>query len=205
MIDKWILEKTKNPLVWIAKILAQANISANSVTVAGFIIGVIGFLLIAFGLYLWGLVFILLNRLADGIDGTLARLTKQTHRGAFLDIALDFIFYSLIPLGFVFSNPEQNALAGACVIFSFIGTGTSFLSFAVIAEKEKLKSLQFPQKSIYYLGGLTEAGETLGFFILSALFPSIFPILAYIFACLCLITTGMRLFYGWKTFTPPSP
>ncbi len=202
MLDRWALSQAKRPLNWMAQALQKLNIHPDHVTLCGFALGLVAFACIALGYSGLGLGFILLNRLADGIDGALARLGTSSDRGGFLDITLDFLFYSLIPLGFVIQNPTQNALAGACVIFAFVGTGSSFLGFAIIAAKRKLSNLNFPQKSFYYLGGLTEASETIFFFSLSALFPAYFPVFAYIFTVLCLGTTVMRIIYGWKSFAP---
>ena len=78
------------------------------------------------------------------MDGALARRTVATERGAFLDISLDFVFYAAIPLAFAALLPEQNALAAAALLAAFVVTGTSFLAFAVMAEKRGLKSTCLP-------------------------------------------------------------
>jgi phosphatidylglycerophosphate synthase len=149
---------------------------------------------------LLALLFILLNRLLDGLDGTLARMTTPTDKGGFLDIVLDFLFYSSIPLGFALANPEQNALAAAVLIYAFIGTGCSFLAFAVIAAKRQMSSTDYPNKSFYYLGGLTEATETILVFSLMCLWTEWFAVFAYIFASLCAITTFLRIRAGIELF-----
>jgi phosphatidylglycerophosphate synthase len=134
----------------------------------------------------------------DGLDGAVARLTRPTDRGAFLDIALDFLFYASIPLAFAVADPAANALPAAVLLAAFIGTGSSFLAFAVLAERRGLKSEDYPQKGIYYLGGLTEASETLICFVLMCLWPMHFAGWAYGFAALCVLTTAMRLLGGWR-------
>jgi len=149
---------------------------------------------------LWALFFILLNRLFDGLDGTVARLTEPTDRGGFLDIVLDFLFYSSIPLGFAIASPDSNALAAATLIYAFIGTGCSFLAFAIIAAKREMDSTDYPDKGFYYLGGLTEATETIAVFALMCLFPSWFYMLAYGFAALCFLTTFLRIRAGMEMF-----
>ncbi len=197
MIDRYIIPYIKPSLRPLVNFLMDRGISANQITIAGFLLGVIAVPLIATEQYIAGLIFILLNRICDGLDGIMARETQPTNRGAFLDITLDFFFYALIPLAFAFAR-EENALAAAFLLASFIGTGTSFLAFSVIAERQKLNSTAFPQKGIYYLGGLTEGAETIGFFILICLFPNYFPVLATIFALACFFTAGLRVFYGYK-------
>lgn len=198
MIDARILplqHKLLNPLAWL---LARWKISADHVTLIGFGLGVIAVPLIATQHYLWALAFILLNRLLDGLDGQLARLTKTTDRGAFLDIALDFVFYALIPLAFALANPQHNALAAAVLLAAFIGTGSSFLAFSLLAEKRGLHTQDFPSKGIYYLGGLTEGAETIALFISFCVWPHLFVPLAYGFAVACLFTTLIRWLQGWR-------
>jgi phosphatidylglycerophosphate synthase len=146
------------------------------------------------------LALILANRLADGLDGEVARLSRPTDRGAFLDIALDFLFYALVPLGFAFADPVANALPAAVLIAAFVGTGSSFLAFSVIAAKRGLAPSRYPSKGIFYLGGLTEGFETIAVFVAMCLFPAAFPALAWVFAAACAVTTLTRWREGWKAF-----
>ena len=148
-----------------------------------------------------GVVAILASRLCDALDGAIARETRVTDAGGFLDIALDFIFYAAIPLGFAVADPGRNALAAATLLAAFVGTMASFLAFAVLAAKRGLNNLAYPDKSFYFLGGLTEATETLGFFIAMCVWPQHFAWLAYSFSAMCLLTTGTRIWWGWKTFS----
>ena len=200
MFDKAILEKSRSFQIKLAKKLLSHDIGANQVTAAGFAIGMLALPFLAFNQPILALFCIILNRLLDGLDGTLARLTKPTDKGGFLDIVLDFLFYSSIPLGFALMNIEENALAAAVLIYAFVGTGCSFLAFAVIAAKRKMDSTDYPNKSFYYLGGLTEASETIFVFALMCLFPVWFTSLAYTFAVLCFITTVLRIRAGMELF-----
>jgi hypothetical protein len=113
-----------------------------------------------------------------------------------LDIAFDFLFYASVPLGFALANPAANALPAAVLLFAFMGTGSSFLAFAVLAARRGLASAAFPQKGFYYLGGLTESTETMATFALMCALPGWFGPLAYGFAALCGLTTAMRLVWG---------
>jgi phosphatidylglycerophosphate synthase len=135
---------------------------------------------------------LLANRLADGIDGALARRTGATDLGGYLDIVLDFIIYSGCAFAFALAQPE-NALAAAFLIFSFMGTGSSFLAFAIFAAKRKLDGEAATNKSFYYLGGITEGTETILLFVIILLFPSWFPITAYVYGALCWLTTIGRI------------
>lgn len=199
MLDNWTIELVKQPLIRGAKLLNQVGISANHVTIIGFLIGMIAIPLLAVEQYSLALICIMLNRISDGLDGTLARMQTPTDAGAFLDITLDFIFYSGIVFGFAMANPTQNGLPAAGLIFAFIGTGCSFLAFAIMAEKREIKDMRFANKGIYYLNGLAEGTETIAFLILFCLLPQYFPALAWTFAIICYITTIVRVISGYKT------
>ncbi|SMC61206.1 CDP-alcohol phosphatidyltransferase family protein [Primorskyibacter flagellatus] len=203
MIDAALLPLQRRLLEPLARAIAARGISADHLTLAGFGIGLLAIPSLAFGSYGVALTLIALNRLFDGLDGAVARLASPTDRGAFLDIALDFAFYALVPLGFALADPAQNALPAAVLIAAFVGTGSSFLAFAVIAGQRGLRPEAYPTKGIYYLGGLTEGAETIGLFVAMCLFPDLFPVLALIFAAACAITTLTRWWQGWQAFAQP--
>lgn len=201
MIDALLLPVQRRALAPLARRAVALGWHADAVTLAGFALGLVAVGLLAAGQPLWALVFIALNRLADGLDGAIARLTGPTDRGAFLDIALDFLFYALVPLGFALAAPQANALPAAVLIAAFVGTGSSFLAFATIAAKRGMSAEAFPAKGIYYLGGLTEGAETIALFTAMCLAPSAFAPLAYGFATACALTTVSRWHWGWRAFT----
>ena len=181
-----------------AAALVRLGVGANAITLAGFALGLGAAVAIAFECYLSGLGLIAASRLADGLDGAVARQTQPTDTGAFLDIALDFVFYASVPLAFAWARPEANALAAAVLLFSFMGTASSFLAFAVMAERRGLSASAYPTKGLYYLGGLTEGSETLLCFALMCLWPRQFAALAYGFSALCGLTWATRMYAGWS-------
>lgn len=200
MLDRTATALIKPAVVQLARVLHRGGLSANQITLLGFATGLFAALLIANGAYLAGATAIFVSRLLDALDGAVARLSRATDQGGFLDIALDFLFYASIPLAFALANPLHNALPAAVLLAAFIGTATSFLAFAVMASKRGLNSLDYPDKSFYFLGGLTEATETLLFFAAMCLWPAHFATLAYVFAALCAVTVATRLWWGWRTF-----
>ena len=157
MFDRALHTAIKPLLGRVAQVLVRRGITADAITVTGFVIGMAAALAIALEAYLPGLALLLASRLMDGLDGAVARASTPTDRGGFLDITLDFLFYASIPLAFAIAHPAQNALPAAVLLASFIGTASSFLAFAIVAEKHHLASTAFPDKSFYFLGGLTEA------------------------------------------------
>jgi phosphatidylglycerophosphate synthase len=200
MLDKAIQRALKPLMTRAARGLVRLGVGADAISLAGFAVGMGAAAAIALQHYGVGLVLLLISRLMDGLDGAVARATQPTDRGGFLDITLDFLFYASIPLAFAIAEPAQNALPAAVLLAAFIGTGSSFLAFAAVAEKRKLQSLALPDKSFYFLGGLTEATETILAFTAMCLWPAAFPLIAYGFAVLCGITIAMRIVWGWQRF-----
>lgn len=199
MLDRYVIPVIRWPLSKSADVLDTIGVSANQVTLFGFAMGCLAFPALALEQYLLALLLIAVNRLCDGLDGALARIQGLTDAGGFLDISLDFLFYSLIPFGFVVANPELNAVAGAFLIFSFIGTGSSFLAFAVMAGKRGIQNPVYQNKSLYYMSGLTEGTETIGCFVLICLLPQHFALIAYLFGTACWFTTLTRIYSGYHT------
>ena len=200
MLDNFAQRLIEPVLTRAAQRLVRINVTANQLTLAGFAIGLLAAVLIAQRAYGAGLALLLLSRLCDGLDGAVARQTQPTDRGAFLDITLDFIFYAAVVLAFAFADPAANALAAAALLAGFMGTGSSFLAFAVMAAKRQMSKPMSSEKSFYFLGGLTEGTETLGFFVAMCLWPAQFALLAWVFAGLCVVTTIARVGWGYKAF-----
>ncbi len=184
----------------IAKVLVRMGIHANTVTLAGFAIGVLAALAIGYQYFITGLILLLLSRLGDGLDGAVAKQTVKTDFGGYLDIVLDFAFYGMIPAAFVFANPEQNALAGSVLILSFYVTGSSFLAYAIMAEKHGLETTDRGSKSLYFATGLAEATETIVVFVLFCLFPDWFAPIALAYAAICFYTALAHILQARNRF-----
>ncbi|TMS94676.1 hypothetical protein CWB58_02790 [Pseudoalteromonas sp. S201] len=200
MLDKYVTPIIKPLLTPVVMLINKSGITANQLTVFGFLVGMFAVPLLAFEMWYGALIAIALNRILDGLDGALARYANQSSSaGGFLDITLDFLFYAAIPLGFILANPAQNAIAGAILLATFIGTGSSFLAFAIAAEKFKLDKPQFKYKSFYYLNGLTEGTETIALFVAFCIWPQHFAIMASLFAAACAITIFTRIYGGYHT------
>lgn len=192
MLDRFARPLIDPPLDRLATRLAP-RIGADAVTLIGFVLGLGAMALIMQGLYLPGLALLLLNRAADGLDGAIARRTGITDLGGYLDITLDFIIYSGLVFAMAVADPGANALAAAFLVFSFMGTGASFLAFAVMAARRGLESRERGTKSLYFLGGLAEGTETILFFVLVLLWPCAFAPLAWAFGVVCWVTTTSRI------------
>lgn len=183
--------------------LAGLGVTPDAVTLIGFALGLAGAAALAFQAYGPGLLLILANRLCDGLDGAVARHAGASDFGGFLDIVCDFIVYAGVVFGFALGRPEQ-ALPAAFLIFSFIGTGASFLAFAVIAAKRGVATTARGRKAFYYMGGLTEGTETIALLVAICLLPGLFHWLAWGFGALCWITTLGRALEARSAFRRPA-
>lgn len=201
MLDTFFIRNLKQPLARLAKGLDALGVTANGITLVGFLFGIMVLPALYFEMTLLALLLILFNRAMDGLDGAVARIQGPTDLGGYLDITLDFIFYSAVVFGFALLNPAENALAAGFLIFAFMGTGSSFLAFAIMAEKRNIERLDYGKKSLYFLGGLTEGTETILFLVLICLLPDYFSVLAYVFGAACWITTATRIYAGYRTLS----
>jgi len=201
MLDRHIRKLIDRPLDRIGKALAAAGFTADGVTLIGLALGLVAGALIAFGAPGIALLPLLLSRAADGLDGAVARATRKTDFGGYLDIAADFLFYAAIPLAFVLADPAANGVAGAFLLASFYFNGTSFLGYAILAEKHGHGTDAQGQKSLYYSNGVLEGTETIVFFVVLCLVPHLFAPLAWIFGTLCFATAILRIYAAKQIYT----
>ena len=201
MFDRHLQKFTQKPLSFFAKIILK-YLSANQITIIGFIFGLMMCLFIYLEFFFLAIFFLTLNRICDGLDGVMARLKAPTYLGAYLDIVLDFIFYSAFIL--IFGLLDTNNIIISCLLlFSYICTGTTFLAQAIIqpkldlVQKDESIDIDIP-KSFYYSAGLIEGTETILFMILCLLFPNLYFFFGLIFTILCLLTALSRIFIFYK-------
>ena len=197
MLDRFTTRLIRPAVQALAQPLLRWGVLPNHITWAGFALGVLAAACVASQAWMAGLALLLCSRLCDALDGAVARASESsTALGGFLDIALDFVFYALMVLAFAVADPTRNALAAAVLLTAFVGTGSSFLAFAALAAQRGLYNPQYPEKSFYFLGGLTEATETLALLCAMCIWPAYFAPLAYGFAALCCITWLGRIAAG---------
>jgi phosphatidylglycerophosphate synthase len=180
--------------------LAARGVKADHVTIFACLVGLAAAGLIAVGYMIVALMLIIVSRICDGLDGSVARASRKTDFGGYLDITLDFVFYGAVPLAFVIYDPAANALAGAALIFSFYVNGASFLAYAIVAEKRGFSTTARGVKSIYFTTGLAEASETYIVFGVFCLWPAWFAPVAWVFAAICLYTALSRIIQARAEF-----
>jgi len=204
MFDAELRRFVDPPLDRAGALLERLGVAPNWITVSGFVVGLGCVPAIAFQLWWLALACLVVNRLADGLDGAVARRGHATDFGGYLDIVLDFIFYAAFAFAFALVRPEFAVPAGALML-SFFGTGTSFLAYAVIAEKRGINTDRPAGKSFFYSRGIAEGGETFAFFALCLLWPGAFVALAYGYSVLCWLTTAMRIAQARYAFRADGP
>ena len=204
MLDATARKLIDPPLNAIGAKLAARGVTADGVTLVGLVLGLLAALMIATGCPLWALIPLLASRVADGLDGAIARATTKTDFGGYLDISSDFLFYAAIPFAFVVLDPSANAVAGAFLLTSFYFNGTSFLGYAILAEKRDMETASQGVKSLYFSNGLLEGTETILFLVLLCLFPNYFSILSWVFGALCFITATLRIASARHVFAEES-
>jgi phosphatidylglycerophosphate synthase len=196
-----VLRKALDPTINAVARRMASRIRAEQMTFFGLACGLASASVIAFGRgTALALGFLALSRIADGLDGAIARQSRPTPRGAFYDIVCDFLFYGAVPLAFALNDPAANALAAVVLFFAFYANGATFLAFAAIASGRSMPASSRGLKGLYYTAGLTEGAETILCFVLMILFPAWFPILAYGFAALCLLSALARMILAWSAF-----
>lgn len=200
MLDARMRRLIDPPLTRAGSWLARRGVSANAVSLVGLAFGLSMAAMIAAGAGALALVPLAFSRIADGLDGAVARATGATDFGGYLDIFCDFVFYAAVPLAFVLRDPSENGLAGAFLLASFYVNAASFLGYAILAEKRGLESREQGEKSLYYSAGLLEGTETILFFALLCLLPGAFAPLAFVFGVLCFATALSRGLLAYHRF-----
>lgn len=180
--------------------LARRGAGADAVTLAGLALGLGAAGLIALGSTGWALALLLASRLADGLDGAVARATRPSDFGGLLDICADFLFYGAVPLGFVALDPAANALPGAVLLLAFYFNGATFLGFAALVAKRGVDPGTGAHKALYFSVGVMEGTETILVFVALCLWPEAFPAVALAFAAACFVTAGLRLRLAARVF-----
>lgn len=180
-----------------AKRISATGISATTITVVGWLVGVGACVAVTRGTWTLALVLWLLNRVLDGLDGAVARQAGPSDLGGFLDILADFSIYSGFVLAIAIEIPTAR-LACVALLVSYYISGTAFLALSSILER-----LHFEQhrdaRSFRFIGGLAEGTETVITYALITLLPQHAEIIVWVFAAVVALTALQRLAEGIVT------
>lgn len=202
MLDNKARELLSPVLDRSAQLLYSAGLSAGLLTAVGWLLGLGSVVLICFHQWIPALIFWILNRLVDGLDGPLARISGPSDLGGFLDILADFSIYSgvVVALGLVVPSARTAALV---LLFSYYLSGSAFLALSSLMEKRRIAASG--PKSLHFVGGLAEGGETIVMYCLFLVFHRYLVLLIWAFSVMVIFTALQRVFYGVKALRSLAP
>ncbi len=172
----------------------------NVITLISFGFGLVSIYFITERSLMTALVFWLLNRIFDGLDGTVARITgKSSDFGGYLDIVFDFIVYSAIPVAFVFSTQvQENYLLLSILLSSYYVNAASCMFLSSILEKRNLgASSNNEMTSITMPSGIADGTMTIIFYTLFFILPSYLKWLFAVFIILVLVSIVQRMVWAY--------
>jgi phosphatidylglycerophosphate synthase len=199
MFDKQLRhtkDRLLNPLADTLADVFDKRVHPTAVTLAGGGAGLLAAVAGAQGAALAGLA---LNRLLDGLDGTLARRHQRVSDfGGYVDILTDHVVYAAIPVGLVLAQPAGALwLSLAFMLSAFYINGASWLMLSSILEKRRQRQAD-EVTTIVMPAGLIEGAETVFFYGLFFLLPGLLLELYVVFGALVLLTVGQRLVWAWQ-------
>lgn len=198
MLDARARRVLDRPLARAAAALDTPAVTPDRLTLLGLVLGLGSAVTAGRGLWAPSLVLWLLSRLADGLDGPLARRRSGTGTGAggFLDISCDFVVYgaTVVGVGIGAGGPLWPFLL---VLLAYYVNGTAFLAFSSIAERVG-RTLD-DGRSLSFLGGLTEGTETIAVHALWLLVPFWSGPIAVVWAVLVGLSGAHRIVVGYRT------
>lgn len=200
MIDKY-LRPVKEKMLLSAAIWIGRYLSPNQISVIAFFSGLISCFLIFSRLIYPALIFWLLNRIIDGLDGTVARISnRQTDWGGYLDIMLDFVIYALIPISFtlVYSSAYYSYLFLSIMLAVFYINSASWMYLSTLIQKRSCNNPDKELTSVPMPAGLIEGTETILAYTLFFLFPAYLSQIFLVVSGLTLLGIMQRMIWGYK-------
>lgn len=207
MFDDYLRRRLQRPLARLAAVLDRPGITADRLTAAGLTLGLASAAAAALTLWWLSLALWLTSRLADGLDGPLARLQRSRDparsdagAGGFFDITADFLVYGSTVFGVAVG---AAAAYGApwwpflLVLLAYYVNGTAFLAFSSIAER--LDRGLDDSRSLSFLGDLAEGAETMVVHSLWLVFSALAWQIALGWAALVFASSVQRMVVGYRS------
>ena len=200
MLDAVLRRQLRGPLDRIAATLDRPGITPDRLTILGLALGMASAGLAAAALWWPAVVAWWLSRLADGLDGSLARrrirrVPADSGAGGYLDIVADFTVYGATVVG-IGVGAGGSMLPYLAVLFCYYVNGTAFLAFSSVAERTGRKIDD--GRSMSFLGGLAEGGETIAVHSLLMLLPGHAGAIATGWAVVVGVSAAQRAWAGYR-------
>ncbi|MGV8875572.1 MAG: CDP-alcohol phosphatidyltransferase family protein [Rhodococcus sp. (in: high G+C Gram-positive bacteria)] len=207
MIDAYLRRHLESPLDRCAAALDRPTITPDRITAAGLVLGLGSALAAGLQFWLLALALWIVSRVADGLDGPLARRRVRaggtsSGAGGFFDITADFVVYGTTVVGVAVGvSAEYDApwWPFLLVLLAYYVNGTAFLAFSSIAEKTDRKIDD--GRSLSFLGGLAEGAETIAVHSLWLLFPQFGWQIAVVWAAMVAVSSGQRIIAGYRALS----
>ncbi len=157
-----------------------------------------GRFILAFGLWI-------LNRILDGLDGIVARVSgTQGDAGAYLDILCDFAVYAAIPIALAFRLGGAAVPVTLALLAVFYVNAATWMYLSALLEKRGAGSRASGEPtSITMPRGLVGGTETVLFYSAFLLFPRFYAHLAGAMAGLTLLGALLRARAGMCLLAAP--
>jgi phosphatidylglycerophosphate synthase len=170
-------------------------LSPNAVTGLAFLAGAAAVAAIATGARWTALGLWLLNRILDGLDGTLARVQgRSSDLGAYLDILLDFAVYAAVPIALVLAAPEAGATFAALVLMAcFYLNAASWMYLAALLER---RGQHAGATRVVMPAGVVAGAETILFYSAAILLPRQLRTILWLMAVLVFVGVVQRLVWA---------
>jgi len=200
MFDAPLRRALDRPLDRAAAALDTSWVSPDRLTAVGLVLGLGSAASAAVGWWAVSLALWLVSRLADGLDGPLARRRRargagDAGAGGFLDITADFTVYAatVVGVGVGSGGPLWPFLL---VLAAYYVNGAAFLAFSSIAERAG-RTLD-DGRSLSFLGGVAEGAETVAVHSLWLLLPFWAPQIAAGWAAVVGVSAAARMVAGYR-------
>ena len=181
MLDAAVRRLLASPVDRLAASMSRIGINPNTITIVGFCMGMAAAAFVADAQYAKAVLFLVLNRFADILDGILARIKGQTPLGGFLDASLDLLVYAAIPLGFALAR-QQDSLAAMFLLVGMMAAAIPPLAFRTVAQRKD---------EIFVICGHSETFIALTLMCLAERWA--FTPLAYFYGSLCFLSCSLSI------------
>lgn len=175
--------------------LAARGVSASTVTLIGLVLGLAAAAAAALALWPAALTLWIVSRVADGLDGPLARTSGTAgERGGWLDLVADFTVYGAFVVGCGIGQPDAR-LACLVLLATYYVNGTALLAYSAAAERRRRERAD--ERTFHFQRGLAEGTETILAHALFVLLPGLMAPLVWTFAAIVAVTALQRTRDAW--------
>jgi phosphatidylglycerophosphate synthase len=197
MLDDFVRPRFERAALPAVRLLARAGLSPAAISWLGLALALAGATFVALGHAWVGLGLWLASRVADGLDGALARMSaSQSAWGGYLDITLDMAAYCSMVLGFGAAHP-QHGLLWPSILAGYALAITTTLALAAAVERLD-RTVWRGNRSVQFTRGLAEAGETSAVYVLWTLFPAAIGPVGWCWCAVLAATAVQRSWLAWR-------